>query len=191
MAMRKNRLAGWQATLLLAVVIWPAAAHAGRLYLVPQTQVVRAGDSVGVEVWIDFSHTPVVWGTFHIAWDANALDLSDLEVFEVGDPAFIQVPEASPGLLEDWTIGDFAGLGGGPPEQLGTIWFDVLHTMPATTSIQPLAHDSPLLSFNDGVAPADVAYDAATLVRAPLPGAVWLLGSALALLVSQRRNADR
>lgn len=172
-------------------------AEAGSLSFVPvtPTQNLSAGDSVSLQVWLDFSDvldengTPVgtIGGGFDINFDSEVLEYTGLDYIAIGDPNFGRPPDYyvfQPNQLQSWAMASFDGIIG--PIMAGTVHFEVIADTAFVTDLSfgytNSIDGSPFISAVDFSRLLDTEYGTITLTGVPLPGGVLLLMSALAVL---------
>lgn len=165
------------------------AVKAATVSLVPTTPIngLAVGDIVSFDIVMDFSDDPVFGGGFDVVYDPSVLQL-DAFVRNplIGDPDLSFDPVVSQGLLDDWTVNDLGGL----PVigLLGDVTFSILTTLPTTVALTDARDQGAQLPFDlfwvstDFSSEVFVDYNSVTVNAIPLPGAVWLLGSAISLL---------
>ena len=109
------------------LVALASIAYASDVLLVPDSQIddLGLGDTFDVNVQIDFSDITggTLGGGFDITFDADTLALSDISSVGLGDVLMGREPDAMPGLLESWAVGDFDGIAGAGPVLVGTVQF--------------------------------------------------------------------
>ncbi len=133
--------------------------------LLPASQVVITGDTVAVDVRVDFSGDPVLGGGMDIVYDDTVLQYEGFEFSAEysGEPAFSRPPDAmAGGLLSGLAIGQFFG-GIAGPETIGTLRFTAITS--GTTDL--VASDNLLpvggfISFETGL-PVSVDYVSASV----------------------------
>ncbi|MEJ2257103.1 MAG: hypothetical protein P8X98_08855 [Woeseiaceae bacterium] len=149
--------------------------NAQSISLAPTSVVnnVNNGDTVSFNVVMDFSGYPngTLGGGFDIIFDSSALQFLGFTRFEVGDPAFSRDPDIFVGLLESWAVGDFNGLPA--VAVLGNVWFQVLPTMGASTTVSTSATNGvagPWIDATDFVTLIPVVYNEVLITSPPRVG---------------------
>lgn len=194
-----TKLNQWPALALLLVLgIGPTTnVQAASLTFIPvtPTQGLSAGDSVSLQVWLDFSDivddngNPVgtVGGGFNILFDAEVLEYTSVDFIPIGDPVFATPPDYNPGQpnqLDSWTMGDFNGIVG--PIMAGTVNFQVIANTAFVTDVKFSSTSSidggVFINAADYSMVIDTDYGDISLTGVPLPGGALLLVSALAFL---------
>ncbi|WP_239058978.1 PEP-CTERM sorting domain-containing protein [Colwellia sp. Arc7-D] len=160
--------------LVLALLMSPFAAQAGFITLSPTTIVTNLndGDFITMDILIDFTAEPTIGGGFDIVFDPLALGFQNLLIPPFADPLFFRPPDLFPGLLSGWAFGDFNGLTGSAV--LGSITFQVLSTMGASTSVSTQENLFPVGPFVSAVTfrPMPVTFNSIDLTRASAPPTV-------------------
>lgn len=169
------------------------SASAITLSITPVTDVsvLQTGDTVSFDLAYDATDVnDLIGGAFDLVYDSTALSLVDIQLITVGNPDFFRAPDELDGLLEGWGFGSFKLL----PSQaeLGRVTFSVLPTMGESTVLfgQDTTSVAGIWCGSSDLCGTrlNVDYDAVTLQRVPLPGAVWLLASGLLALGLRRRR---
>ncbi len=130
---KRQRIVGM---LLLTMLSGSLKAASVSLVATSNTSDVDVGDQVTFNVMMDFSTGSGLFtlgGGFDIVFDSNAVLFTGLTSANLGDPRMGRNPDVSAGLLESWAFADFDGLVG--PALVGSVQFEVLSTMGASTSI--------------------------------------------------------
>lgn len=184
-----------RAVILVATVLnfGPIASAASiSLVLATPSQYVDTGDTVMVDVVIDFSDQPVLGGGLSIGWDPDALRLESLTVNEIGDPAFYRPPDVYVDALDGWNFADLNGVAG--PHVVGQVGFSVLPTMGRSTElivVDCFGYCHPFVSVDDFVTIVLPEFNGLELRRVPVPAAMWLLASAMTMLAFVRPGGRR
>ena len=185
MSSRLSWLAG--ACFTLACV----SAQAATISLIPLNQNVVLGNTVALQLMMDFSDDATIGGGVDIFYDDSVLQFVSF-VFDAGlgdDPAFRRQPDVLSGELNGLGFGDFSGLSG--PSLVGTFTFDTLASGSANFSLAE--NDYPVGAFYSAatyevqlVGFQGAAIDVSAV---PVPAAAWLLFSGLAMVgaVSRRK----
>lgn len=185
-----------QVALTLTMLCIAAAANAASLSFVytgnndvdNDGQIVAlVGDSIAFDIVMDFSNDPIISGGYDVLFTTDSLRFEAWEDVAFGDPVFGRSPDnfARYGLLESAAFGSFTGLTG--PATVARVSFTFLGGAIATVELAGTSGiGSPFIS-TDLVTAVDVDFGSAT-IRAPLPGAAWLLMSAMGALVGIRRR---
>ncbi len=174
----------------LALLGFGTMANAATVSLTPSGDLlVLPGDVLTFQIDIDFTaEGGTLGGGFDLTYDASQLQLVEFQSAGLGDPAFGRDPDVTPGLLESWGVGDFAGIQAGT---VGTVTFEVLAG--ATTSVVQLGPTmgiaGPWVSAVDFVTIIEPDYGSATVTAIPVPAAVWFMLSGLGALFGMRRQA--
>lgn len=174
----------------------PALSSAATVSLIPTSPVenLDVADIVSFKIEIDFTaEGGTLGGGFDVSWDPASLQLeSYTSTVILGDPFFGRPPDASPGLLGSWGVGDFDGLDTG---LLGSLSFSLLPgaglssfiALGPTTGIA-----GPWVSAVDFITLIDPAYNQVEVTRVasviPVPAAFWLFGTALVGVVGFSRR---
>lgn len=167
------------------------SAQAALVYLEPLSAQpsYEIGEIVALDLKIDFTGTPTIGGGVDVFFDTAGLEFNSWSASALGDASFKRAPDVLPGQLNGIAFGDFAGL----PQiaTVGTLEFKVLQT--GSWLIDLEANDAPAGPFYSAttfsqlpVTFNDTTVNAASVV--PVPGAVWLFGSALLALFSSSRK---
>lgn len=175
--------------LSVGLAITAPQVRAASVSLLPTSPVggLNTGDIVTFDVAIDFSDVGgTLGGGFDVNWSPAALGFVDLTSAGLGDPAFGRDPDVFSGLLESWAVGDFTGIISG---LVGSLRFEVLPGMGASSFVllAPTGGiGGPWVSGVDFVTILQPEYDAVELTGAPavipLPPAIWLFVSSLAVI---------
>ena len=148
--------------------------------------LVNDGDVLTFELIADFSDTPTLGGGLDIVYDPTRLDAMNYVAW-CCPSSFPGDPDLLPGRVFNLTFGQFEGI---TTELVGTIDFtyfgvgglaETVITMEGTTG-----NGGPFISAEDFMTILDVEYGTVTLREVPVPGAVWLLASALLGLFSRQ-----
>jgi len=149
------------------------------------------GETVVLNITMDFTDEAMLGGGIDIAYNSAVLSYVGWSGFDAGlgtDPLFSSNPtNPSPGVIQGLGWGNFAGLTG--PSTVGTLTFqaigsgtsDLIPTVSVATD--PFASAVTYLAFDPQ---PTMNGDSVNVV--PLPGSVWLLGSALLGFVVIRRR---
>jgi len=167
MKIERTLIRGIGALLLFGLV---SSVSAQSIFLTPTGAVdnVNNGDTVSFNIVMDFSGYPngTLGGGFDINFDSSALQFGGFTRLVVGDPAFGRDPDVFDGLLESWALGDFNGL---PTSALlGNVWFQVLPTMGASTTVSTSPTSGvagPWVDGTDFVTLIPVVYNQITVAR--------------------------
>ncbi len=175
--------------LVSALVLMGAlgTAHANSIFMTPDSVDAAVGDTVTLDVIMDFSDT-TIGGGFDIQYDSSALSFLSWNPNAVGDPGFSGLPAISDGLLSGITVGEFSsGLTG--IQNLGSVSFMVLADGGTLSSADTDSDAGPFIDFNT-FQNMNVEYNSATVnaVPVPVPAAVWLMVGGLGALFSFRRK---
>ena len=187
-----------------------AVSQAASISMVPSFVAANPGDTVAIDVVMDFSDQPTLGGGFDIFYDPTALGfvswVFDPAMLAVSDPTFTRSPDnCAAGLVGGCTqagelngigFGDFAGLSG--PLPVGTVTFTVLDPSPVPPG------GSTFLTMNDNNTPTGPFFDAASFDEIivdyngaevqvgttviPVPPSVWLFASGLIGVVGVARR---
>ncbi len=180
------------AAILLCWGVSAPLAGAAALYFQPVTDVtaVSTGDVLVMDVFADFTDESTLGSSFDIEWDTSAVGLVSLDYIPVGEPSFRRPPDVEDGRLVSWAFGAFAGISG--LNQLGSVSFEVLEGMGASTSLDfgcSGLQACLFFSSEDFVTQIMVDRPSLEITRVPVPAALWLLLTALAVLPRGRSAA--
>lgn len=170
-----------------------ASVSAATITLTPPVSNAGIGETVTVEMFMDFTGTPTLGGGVDLFFDAAGLQFLTWTPENLGDPTFLATPQVLPGQLDGIGFGDFGGLTG--PAKVGTATFQALSAgawdlnLAGTDSlVGPFVSATTfgVQSVQFGSASVQVA-----ALAAPVPPALWLFGSALAAftIIGRRGNA--
>lgn len=170
--------------LLAGLVIggFAVSAQAEIVYLEPATAQpsYQLGETIALDLKIDFTGNPSIGGGVDIFYDTAGLAFQTWTAAPLGDANFRRAPDVQTGELNGIAFGDFAGL----PQTatVGTLTFKVLQIGQWLIDLE--ANDAPAGPFYSAttfnqmpVTFNDITIQATSAV--PVPGAVWLFGSAL------------
>lgn len=171
-------LSRWDAPVLkrgiIGLLLMAAAsgASAAGVRLSPALQGASVGQTVKVDIVIDFSDEPTVGGGIDIVYDPRVLRY---ESFAFGptfadNPEYRKLPQVSSGRLSALAFGSFEGIRG--PTVVGTLTFTVLSLGDTgDTDIAVEANAQPSGGFHvlATFAPQDVLFAPASLNLAPAP----------------------
>ncbi len=147
------------------------------------------GETVVLDLRIDFTGNPSIGGGVDVFYDISGLAFQTWTAAALGDANFRRAPDVQAGELNGIAFGDFAGL----PQtaKVGTLTFKVLQT--GVWLIDLESNDTPAgpffsaTTFNQiPVTFNDTTINTASVV--PVPGTVWMFGSALLGLSGFRRQ---
>ncbi|HEX9628119.1 MAG TPA: hypothetical protein VGA00_14355 [Acidiferrobacterales bacterium] len=178
-------------TLLSAIASFPT--QAATISLMPTSQTTVVGGAFTLDVLMDFSDDPTVGGGIDIFYNSSLLQF-DTFVFNGAlgdDPAFRSTPTVLANELNGLAFGSFTGLSG--PAVVGTLSFTALAA--GTATLTTADNDTPwggFISATTGTAQA-VTYTGAdvTITPIPLPAAVWLMLSGVALIGTHWRRTQQ
>ena len=176
-----------------------AAAPAASITMVPATTDITPGDSVSIQIGMDFSGVDeaTLGGGFDIFYDPTVLTFSswvfDPALLAASDPAFTFAPNdcaaglvagcTQTGELNGITFGSFDGLTG--PLPVGTVTFNVIDPSPlpgGSTQLTMQDNDVPSGLFISALNPPDpilVVYGGAELKVAGGPSLVPIVAAVL------------
>ena len=140
--------------------------------LLPDVQNANEGDTVTLDVWVDFSTEPALGGGFDIFYDELKLSYNSFSFDPgyTGDPDFSRPPDEFPGgVLDSLAIGDFFdGITG--PELIGTLSFTAIaEGMVDVTMADDDNLAGQFISFESG-SPLTVNYIGSTVFIGPGTG---------------------
>lgn len=187
----------------LALSLCAPAAYANFLTISPLNTVTDNPSEVTLEIHMRFRQE-TVGGAFDLLYDSNILSLVSFEYDEhflssVVDPDFLLLPDdcmangstlggCSPGDAELNAIGfgNFDGIVG--TYLIARVTFATLQ--PGDTLVLLAATDSPFGGFISAAHAEnmDIFYGGAHVLVTPIPAAVWMMLSALGVLLAIRRN---
>ncbi len=183
-------------TVLIAILLFSRVSDAASVTVYPLSSLFPPipDELVTFEIVIDFTEMPTLGGGFDVTFNEEFLSLvSFTEDVILGDPAFGRPPDYVPGkgLLESWGVGDFNGISLGV---VGQVQFKIISPITGYDPVfvigvgptQGVA--GPWVSAVDFTTIIEPQYNEITIVRIPLPGAFWLMLSAIGFLVSTRRR---
>lgn len=163
-------------------------ANAASISLTPDSVDAAVGDTVSLDVIMDFSDVTTIGGGFDIVYDSSALSFVAWNPNPVGDPSFARLPDISDGLLSGIAVGEFnTGITG--VQNLGTVQFEVLALGGEVSGADTNSPAGPFVDFSTfGVIP--VEYNTAVVGSAviPVPAAVWLMFGGLGALAGFGRK---
>jgi len=168
-----------------------ASSQAATISLEPLNQNAVLGNTVSLQLMMDFSDDATMGGGVDVFFDDSVLQFISF-VFDAGlgdDPDFRRQPDVFSGELNGLGFGEFNGLSG--PSLVGTFTFNTLASGSASFSVAE--NDFPAGAFFSAttLAAQFVDFQGATVKvsAVPVPAAAWLLFSGLAVVgaVSRRR----
>lgn len=184
----------WQNYVVCALLSCSAIAQGASLTVAAAAPSVTEGEQITFNIAMDFTDDPTAGGGFDVLYDQAALQFDSLVFADtLGDePTLRRQPDVLSNELHaisfNTIFGDMAG-----PSSVATLTFTALSKLGDTT-VQLEATDSPITStFFSAASGLDinVNYGSAsvevTASAVPLPGAVWLMLSALLSLAGFRK----
>lgn len=150
------------------------------------------GESVILNIAMDFTDGAMIGGGIDITYDPTVLSYVGWSGFDAGlgqDPSFSSDPtNPSAGLVQGLSWGNFSGLTG--PSAVGTLTFQAINGGSTFFNVENSAVTDPFVSLATFApfVPQPTLNDSGTVNVVPLPGSVWLLGSALLGFVVIRRR---
>lgn len=180
------------ASVFLFCLFCSNVASAASISIVPGLNTVRLGESVNLDLLMDFSDGATTGGGIDIYFNTSALHFSQF-TFASGfptDPAITHAPELAGDHLDALAFGNFDGISG--PAKIGTLTLDALSvgsfdiTLAATNNMFWGDEFYNAIDFS----PITVEFGSATVnvSAVPNPPAFWLFISGMALLA---RRANR
>ena len=167
-----------------------ASAQAATLSLIPVNQNVVLGNTVSLQLMMDFSDDATIGGGVDVFYDDSVLQFVSF-VFDAGlgdDPAFRRQPDALSGELNGLGFGEFGGLSG--PSLVGTFTFNTLTSGSASFSLG--VNDYPVGAFYSATTYelqlVDFQGAAIEVSAVPVPAAAWLLFSGLVMVGAVSRR---
>ena len=159
--------------------------HAATLTIAPGEVTAVQGDTILLEVIVDFENALALGGGFDVVFDPTSLQLLSWTANSIGDPGFIAEPDITDGLLSGIGFGDFQGMEG--VFDVGTLAFQVIGGSSTVIGTETAAIEGP---FIDAVTfePIPTTYIGANVNVVPVPAAAWLLFGALGALLSVGRK---
>lgn len=181
-----------QVVLTLTLLCAAAAANAASLSFVYTGDnnvdndghiVASVGDLIDFDIVMDFTDEPTIGGGFDVFFTTDSLQFESWESLNIGDgPRQPRIYEQL-GLIEDAAFGSFNPLTG--PATLARVSFIFLGGPVGTVELAQSQYG--VFIGADFITPIDVDFGSAT-IRTPLPGAAWLLMSAMGALVAVNRG---
>ncbi len=156
--------------------------NAATVALFPSEQEILPGQSVTVEISLDFTGEPTVGGGFDIVFDNftndSGLTFLSYQPTDLGDPAFRRSPDVLSGRLAGFSVGDFNGIEG--LSLMGTLTF--LGEAPGlyTLGFSRNAVIDPFTGVNGNL--SVVNYSGTSISVVPIPGAFGFLALGLGLM---------
>jgi hypothetical protein len=177
---------------LLGLILFGASvAHAATVSFSDTAVAANVGDTISLNILMDFTDDATLGGGTDIFYDASVLSFQSFDFSTTTlalDPTFSRVPDVLTNELEGMAFGSFAGLTG--PGIVGTLTFQAIATGDITLSMAET--DNPLGggSFTSATTflPQVVSFGTADVAVVPVPAAVWLFGSGLLGLVGVARK---
>ena len=177
------------AVFLMATI---AGAQASTVSLVPASPTVVQGDTIVLDLNVDFSDDPTLGGGLDIFYDPALVSFVsyDTNPGSGSDPAFSRDPDDQGDKLEGLAFGNFNGISG--PVRIGTLTFD---TLAAGTAIFGIDVTTNMLvggfvsSVTFDTQMPDFVGATVEIKPVPVPAAIWLFGTGLIGLAGMARRA--
>lgn len=176
----------------LFCLVYSTALNAASIVVAPNFSSVRLGESVSLDLVMDFSDVATMGSGLDLFFDTSALHFSGFTFAPSlpTDPAFTHVPVLRGNHLEALAFGSFEGISG--PATIGTLTLDALSV--GRFDITLALTQSQL--WGDGFynaadfSPIVVDFGSATVnvSAVPNPPAIWMLLSGMALLAMRARR---
>ncbi len=177
----------------LLLFICSSTAYAASIGFQPTSSTVNLGQTVTLDIVMDFSDNPTTGGGVDLYFDTSAFRFSQF-TFNSSfptDPAFTHSPTLVDGHLDALAFGSFDGISG--PAIIGTLALDTLATGSFTLTMGPTQN----LRWDGGFSNAidyslnEVQIGSATInvSAVPNPSSFWLFVSGVTYLT--RRSALR
>ena len=167
------------------------SAQAALVYLEPLSAQpsYEIGEVGALDLKIDFTGTPTIGGGVDVFFDTVGLEFNSWNAAALGDASFKRAPDVLTDQLNGIAFGDFTGL----PQiaTVGTLEFKVLQSGSWLINLE--ANDAPAGPFYSSTTfnQIQVTFNGTTINAAsvvPVPGAVWLFGSAILGLARFKRQ---
>ena len=171
---------GWLASVVLG--LWATTSQAATVSLSPLNQNVVIGDSISLQLNMDFSDGPTIGGGIDIFYDSSRLSFASFTFSpSLGDDVGLQrQPDVLTNTLNGLAFGNFNGLSG--PSMVGTLTFNTIGMGTALFTMADNVLPAGGFFSSATFAPQTVTYQGTSvnITAVPIPAALWLMLSGMA-----------
>ena len=176
-----------------AVLYGISPVHAASVSFSDTAVTANVGDTITIDILMDFTGDPTLGGGTDIFYDDSVLSFQS---FSFGtttltlDGAFSRLPDDLPNKLEGMAFGNFGGLSG--PGTVGTLTFQAIAVGDITLTMADTSNALAGGAFTSAISygPQSVSFGSSevSITNVPVPAAVWLLVSGLLGLTGVARK---